>query len=751
MNSVYDIAVHLGDFINVDLFRQGCYFIRVIVYSETQNAKGVGVKQFAMPYRLVLPKSSQCDSGLLKPRQREQMPARIESTESFCSRVIRVQYQDQIVRLNEVCVFRIDLCPQENPLLEIQIDLMFHEFHVDEWRKGAPLPDGETFESLEATILKFRDPRENTHAYVPVTFDNNHFCLQKCFVHMTCVNFKFLPSPTVKDANGVQIHKPTLQQSLFPENDSQPPSDLQWEHCEDHYMYYLQNGIKSHRILREKINHYYLEHVRPDDYGELMSLMSSDIPVAQLKFRDGMLTDNHPPLEQLSHRNTRKFLKPLRHRFDDPMTVSGRKVIETIQNDFIELARQVHEIWHNLLTLLPYTSQSLFLELSLDWEKGLVDRWGLSIFRETCKVSDRDNRHDLRRDEHERISAAIRTQNEKLSHITGPNLCLKKLLDSSRTHCVLFEQTFNLLDDTMRIGGPVGSSKKPTKLSIPPPQQGVVKSRTACHGKHLFVFVHGYQGNSWDMRLFKNHLSITYPSAMFMLSKSNEDKTDGDIAEMGERLADEIIEFIESNCSVDPRKISFICHSLGGIIVRQALTQECFQEYTNRLYSFISLAVCHCGYLFGRSKLVASGLFFLKKWNKSVCLSQLTLTDNEDPRQSFMYNLSLEPGLEYFENVLLISSPEDRYTPYHSARIEKHNTTGKWAPIYDELVDNLLRRITHVNFTRFDVSFASDKTSVDSVIGRAAHIFFLDRPLYIGMLLSVFKHYFVPAEDLEPS
>ena len=37
----------------------------------------------------------------------------------------------------------------------------------------------------------------------------------------------------------------------------------------------------------------------------------------------------------------------------------------------------------------------------------------------------------------------------------------------------------------------------------------------------------------------------------------------------------------------------------------------------------------------------------------------------------------LLPGLEYFKNVLLVSSPEDRYTPYHSARIEVHQRSAR--------------------------------------------------------------------------
>eukprot|EP00494_Astrolonche_serrata_P032262 UN32531 len=90
---------------------------------------------------------------------------------------------------------------------------------------------------------------------------------------------------------------------------------------------------------------------------------------------------------------------------------------------------------------------------------------------------------------------------------------------------------------------------------------------------------------------------------------------------------------------------------LGGIITRQALTQACMKQYLGSLYTFISLAVCHCGYLFGRSKLLSGGLFLVKKWTRSTCLSQLSLTDTEEPKKSFLYNLSKQKGLSYFKNV----------------------------------------------------------------------------------------------------
>jgi len=42
-------------------------------------------------------------------------------------------------------------------------------------------------------------------------------------------------------------------------------------------------------------------------------------------------------------------------------------------------------------------------------------------------------------------------------------------------------------------------------------------------GVHLFVLVHGFQGNSCDMRLLKNNLSVMHPDAIFLSSSSNED------------------------------------------------------------------------------------------------------------------------------------------------------------------------------------------------------------------------------------
>jgi hypothetical protein len=42
------------------------------------------------------------------------------------------------------------------------------------------------------------------------------------------------------------------------------------------------------------------------------------------------------------------------------------------------------------------------------------------------------------------------------------------------------------------------------------------------------------------MKMIKNEIALVFPEVMFLMSSSNEDHTEGDISEMGVRLAKEI-------------------------------------------------------------------------------------------------------------------------------------------------------------------------------------------------------------------
>jgi hypothetical protein len=42
------------------------------------------------------------------------------------------------------------------------------------------------------------------------------------------------------------------------------------------------------------------------------------------------------------------------------------------------------------------------------------------------------------------------------------------------------------------------------------------------------------------MKMIKNNIALAFPETMFLMSTANEDQTEGDIGEMGLRLAYEI-------------------------------------------------------------------------------------------------------------------------------------------------------------------------------------------------------------------
>ena len=152
------------------------------------------------------------------------------------------------------------------------------------------------------------------------------------------------------------------------------------------------------------------------------------------------------------------------------------------------------------------------------------------------------------------------------------------------------------------------------------------------------------------------------------MSTSNEDKTEGDIMEMGERLAQEVKNYIKNACAeIKVSKISFVGHSLGGVIIRAALPH--LAMYSNKFYTYISLSSPHLGYMTSKAKVVDWGLAFLKKFSKASCLDQLTMCDQPNAKDCFLYVLSTMPGLQWFQQVVLCCSYQDKYVPFDSARI----------------------------------------------------------------------------------
>jgi len=308
----------------------------------------------------------------------------------------------------------------------------------------------------------------------------------------------------------------------------------------------------------------------------------------------------------------------------------------------------------------------------------------------------------------------------------------------------------------------------------------------AYSGMHIFVLVHGYQGTSFDMRLIRNTISLLYPKSVILCSTVNEERTNERLETMGENLATEVNEFIQNN--VRPTsglsRLSFIGHSIGGLIVRAAL--PFLQNHAHALHALITLGTMHLGYLYSSNKLLDAGIWAIQRWTKGCCLQQLQMQDldtkeaianipkrqsqlaetekpetlgNESEKETdtvakeditieieectsklettALFRLSTNVGLSQFRHVVLVSSFLDQYAPYSSARVEKseYARDDEWGIAHEKMVENMLKDVNPESLMRLDVNFVSPDHSFDTLIGRWAHMQFLENQALVKLLV----------------
>ena len=101
-------------------------------------------------------------------------------------------------------------------------------------------------------------------------------------------------------------------------------------------------------------------------------------------------------------------------------------------------------------------------------------------------------------------------------------------------------------------------------------------------------------------------------------------------------------------------------------------------------------------------------------------------------------------ALEQFKNIILVSSPQDNYSPYESSRIQISDKLRKEknAPNYIKMAENILNKVKTKKITRVDIDMYFTESNLDSMIGRAAHICQIDNLQVIQMLIYRYGHMF---------
>ncbi|EGC33368.1 hypothetical protein DICPUDRAFT_88808 [Dictyostelium purpureum] len=471
---------------------------------------------------------------------------------------------------------------------------------------------------------------------------------------------------------------------------------------------------------------------------------------------------------------------------------------KTILLNFQNLSEQITKLWNNFIVVYQMVSREYCFRSSINYEKKCIDKWGFRVQKMVQYIQSAD---DLLLSDTSIPSSCFLSTNPTFFNYKPFKIQHIPLKPDSVYHSmpIFFEHILKIHKEQIEEDQQQQQKSKQQLIQAQQDSESSFNNKfnvpsTTQQFKHLFVFVHGLSGSSYDLRQFKNYFQLHFPNFVFLICSSIEENTLEDIQQMGEKIAQELHEYLYENNLMQIAKISFLGHSLGGLVVRSALTSNKLKPYLSKLHSYISLSSPHLGTKsVSSTSIVTSALWVWQKFTSSTCLKQLLMQDAPNLTDCYLYKLSQAKSFEYFQYVFLISSEQDGYVPYHSARIEvpkvdsgKENSS-KHIQTLKKMVQNLLDPIrlntsskTSTSFTKSNgssllsfignSSFQSSNNNggtissreqqikslprfikinvifeahkgVDGVIGRSAHIRMLDQIWFMQMLVQLYKQH----------
>eukprot|EP01018_Ginkgo_biloba_P031848 Gb_35845 [translate_table: standard] len=772
--AVQEISIYIHRFHNLDLFQQGWYQIKVDTRWEDSEGSASGIPTRVAQYDV--PNSdSDVTMGVWQIN---------DSDHSFGTQPFQIRYARQDVYLSVMVSFSLDVTVTER-LLKSAVLIKFELLYAP--IIGNSLTTQELLNFSPASIHEFRVPPKallGLHSYCPLHFDTLHMVLVDVTIHIVLSK---ADSSTSSSDNHLSDNNQGGYDAVSNQakNTGEPAVDAKdialWKvlsASRDILLNELQNLGKAinRRIVdpenaegtvvksitrkhgdvhtpeaKEFVNNKLLEMERSDSEGSAYTWTGASEDTGAF----GVVKEGYRPL--VSKAEMLEAFQALGNQ------------LSSIRSSFLKFHRE-HRI-----EILEYLRRVWAEDRSTEWSMWLVHSIKLQQNETTYGDAEEDS-HYL----HFAKEALPRKSNEDPAMVAASCAELHRRGIEQMKINNRFLQDLQLFGSSSQapviyverhiIQGQVSSSvkdafslsfsgslekdgsatvPKAAKESLPPK---MTNYRLAGRALRVVVFVHGFQGHHLDLRLVRNQWLLTDPGAECVMSTSNEDKTTGDFREMGQRLAEEVSSFLRIKLSSASRsvaygsfRLSFVGHSIGNIIIRAALTDAAMKPYLNNLYTFLSISGPHLGYLYSSNTLFSSGLWLLKKLKGSPCMHQLTFTDETDIHSCFLFKLSQEKTFEHFQNIVLLSSPQDRYVPYHSARLkicQAATRDSKKGPAYRTMLKNCLDQIllsatVDRIFMHCDVNFdtSAEARSLNNFIGRTAHIEFLETCIYARFIM----------------
>ena len=585
------VSVLIDKFKNIELFKQGLYQLRLSVASTLYYAEPQQI--WTLNSKLTLQSSSNL------------IPSQIISY-SYFSKAFLVRFQSEVIKLDEVCVFSIELPIRDSPDLTLQAELLYSNFDDSK-------PSNQNLRLLSASIcpqvistkfIRIPNPHIPVFQYVPLSFDPDYMC---CFDSLVQVYFE-----------GYQMPLGEIKTGLF--------------------------GSKTFAGAQE-INASFLYLSEPLK----LSLKSLEYQLLLVHRLLGYKKDEEKDSDTLD------FYEAIK-------THNTYQVASSITKKLSFFSRKIECLFRSLVELMQPSINQVISYLSSSYFSSLQTHFTQQI---TC----------------EEVQKSLRIEPWYFNSAKKP----------------VFK---------------VENFQKNCKIS-------------GFKDISIVVLVHGFKGSSYDMHLIKGYISQIYPQTKLLVSKSNEKSSDASILQQGENLAAEVKSFL-SGLELTRVKLSFICHSMGGLVARAALPK--LENYKSCLLGFVSLSCPHLGLETSSSVLLEVGKLLYGLAGSSLAFSQLSMTDSHDLRNTLLYDMSSFEGLNWFQQVVLFSNKQDAYVSTNSARIEAGNS------VYKEMCRNLLFRVKQV--TRVDVDLGS---SLRPICLDNPHIDFIDNIYLVQMMLYSFK------------
>ncbi|KAG5000577.1 hypothetical protein JHK87_021649 [Glycine soja] len=791
LDAVHEVAVYIHRFHNLDLFEQGWYRIKITLRWEDGDDSHPGVPARVVQYEAPeVGADNLCGVWMIDDKDN-----------SFSTPSFRIRYARQDVILAIMISFYLSYGRYEGK--SSAVILKFELFHTPtpEMRLVndalSPLlfikPELQSsVNGCAASFHEYRIPPKallGLHSYCPVHFDAFHAVLVDTSVHISLLKSGYLtpqlkvPSDSLasKGTYGeecVRSSKAALIKALMAARDILL-DDLRRISKGTNQAIDL-TGITFEPYDTKSLNSTSTAHEKSTD-DEVSLQLSDGTQISAEVLNSGNANASLSVMPFLcfrfiSHTTISSYLQQKVTQYINHVTeeLSQPFSWDDMLNSFQFIGNQLLYLWNTFLKFHRENKTKILEFLRNSWANDRRTEWsiwmvyskvdmphqymsngveGTSLYRSLRGRSSSTRRSNddpvqtatMRAELHRRGIAQMRINNRSLQdmYIFGdplrvPIIIVERLENMYRSASV--KSYFLPLEDKARHILENGS-RAIIQLPRNSPQQNE-------HGHHL------------DLRLIRNQWLLIDPKIQVLMSETNEDKTSGDFREMGSRLAQEVISFLKKKMDKASRvgnlkdmKLSFVGHSIGNLIIRAALAESIMEPYLRYLYTYVSISGPHLGYMYSSNSIFNSGLWLLKKIKGTQCIHQLTFTDDHDLENTFIYNLSKKKTLANFKNVILLSSPQDGYVPYHSARIELCPAAtmdfSKQGKVFLEMLNNCLDQVRthseHRVVMRCDINFETSsygRRSFNTLIGRAAHIEFLECDIFVKFIMWSFPELF---------